>query len=217
MIEKLKTLISESKIEEALLMIETNPPILNEKDAQGTSGFLLIAYAQNKPLFEAAIKLKNHFSFYEAIIAGKENIVSESLLAERALIDKFSPDGFTPIALATFFNHNQIVKLFLEKGADPAICASNPLNVNALHAAVAQNNLQICQMLTNHGIDVNISQMKKITPLHASVHRGNLEITRLLLEHGAQVTFKNDDGNDALDIAKAEGHQNMLDLLNTFK
>jgi len=213
----LKDFITEAQNKDAIELIKNYPEVLDEKDEQGTTGFLLSAYSQNKDLFETARKYKKSFSVYESIIAGKLESLETFLEADKSLIDKFSPDGFTLIALAAFFNQNEIVKYLLQMGADPSICSNNPMKVNALHAAVAQNNLPICQMLITHGIDVNISQMKNITPLQASVHRGNIEITKLLLEQDAYVTFKNDDGSNAIDIAEAEGHYTILDLLNTFK
>jgi ankyrin repeat protein len=86
-------------------------------------------------------------------------------------------------------------------------------NVNALHAAVAKNNYELCKLLIENGADVNISQMQNVTPLHSAAHRGNLSIVQLLVNHGATIEAKMDNGDNAMIIATRDKHQEVINYL----
>jgi len=52
-----------------------------------------------------------------------------------------------------------------------------------------------------------------LSPLMAAAKVGNVEIINLMLEHGCNPWRKNPDGNTALDIAIAEGHEGCIHVL----
>lgn len=207
MIELLKTHIQNKDIEKATLLIKQNPEVLSEEDENGSSGLMTIAYSGHKGIFEQAIKLKSSFSFHEAIVCGKIEVINHYFEKPNAnLANTHSRDGFTPLSLAAFFNQMEIAKLLLENGADPNLSATNPSKVNALHSAVAKENYDLCKILLEKGADPDAVQMQNVTALHSAAHRGNLQLVELLIQNGASIELKMDNGDTALSIAKRDGH-----------
>ena len=216
MIDSLKTLIKDKDVEKAIAFIEKYPEVLSLTDDNGSSGLMLIAYSGLDKLFDKAVGLKKEFSFHEAIVCGKINIVEDWInTKDDKVVNTYSNDGFTPLSLATFFNQTEIAKLLVIKGADPNLSAKNPSKVNALHAAVAKENIELCKLFIEKGVDVNAIQMDGVTALHSAVHRNNLSMTKLLVNKGADVSLKMKNGDTALLIAQREGHKHIETYLLT--
>lgn len=207
MIDSLKTLIETEEADKIINFISTHPEVLNEKDENGSSGFFILAYSGKEEAFNKAIELKKTFTFHEAIVAGKIDIVADSLESDKGIANKYSNDGFTSLSLAAFFDQTSIAKLLLEKGADPNLHATNPSKVNPLHSAVAKENLELCKLLIDYGVNINAPQMQNVTALHSAAHRGNLKLVKLLVENGANSKLEMDNGDTALSIAEKDGHK----------
>ncbi len=214
MIELLKMHLQNKEVEKIISFIEENPEVLNVKDENGSSGLMIIAYSGLEKAFERAIDLKKTFSFHEAVVCGKINIVKDYLdKPDFDLMNTHSNDGFTPLSLAGFFNRTEIAKSLIELGADSNLSATNPSKVNALHSAIAKENFELCKLLIENGANVNAVQMQNVTALHSAVHRGNLDLTKLLVENNASIPAKMDNGDTALIIANREGHQEIAKYL----
>ncbi len=215
MLAKLKEYIKDKQSNKIIKLISTHPEILDLKDDNGSSGLLLIAYSDQEEAFKVAKELKKSFNFHEAIVCGKEDIVKKSLKKEKEIMNAYSNDGFTPLSLAAFFDQSSIAKLLLENGANPNLKATNPSKVNALHSAVAKENVELCRLFIRAGVDINATQTQNVTALHSAVHRGNLELVKLLVENGAEMHLKMDNGDSAYSIAEREGHRGVLTYLNS--
>lgn len=213
MIDSLKTLIKDKDSAGVTNLISKHPEILDEKDENQTSGFLLLAYSGFKEAFGQAKLLKKDFSFHEAIVAGKKSIVESYLQDNKGLNNERSADGFSPLSLAAFFDQTELAILLLDNGAKPNLQAANPSKVNALHSAVAKENYELCALLIQHGVDVNVTQMQGVTALHSAAHRGNLKLVQLLVEAGADVNKRMDNGDTALSIAERDKHNDVIAYL----
>lgn len=219
MLQLLKTYIKDKNAEKVISLVNENPDVLSLKDENGSSGLMLLAYSSLGDAFEQAIDLKKSFTFHEAIVCGKEELVNDYLQkGESDLVNSYSNDGFTPLSLAGFFNRTEIAKSLVRLGADPNLSARNPSKVNALHSAVAKENYELCKLLIENGANTNAVQMEGVTALHSAVHRGNLDLVKLLVENGALISSKMDNGDTAIIIANREG-QNKIEeyLLNEQK
>lgn len=218
MIKDLDELIKKRDTEGILELLDANPEVLNELNENGSTGFMIIAYNGMPDVFAKAVALKREFTYHEAILAGKKEIVKAYLDNDLSnKLNEYASDGFTPIALAAFFNQSEIAELLANLGADPNLAATNPTKVNALHAAVAKENISLCKLLLTKGANVNAVQMSDVTPLHSAVHRGNLELTKLLGENGAFIDMPMQNGDTALIIAERDGNQEILVYLRSRK
>jgi ankyrin repeat protein len=150
---------------------------------------------------------------FEASALGDLARVRELTEGEPALVNAFSPDGFTPLHLAAFFAHPQTVAFLVERHAPLNGASQNAMQVTPLHSAVAGRNADAVRILVEAGARVNVRQRHGWTPLHGVAEHGDQELTTLLLDRGADPAARNDDGATAADLATAAGHTQLADRL----
>ena len=210
---KILGLLHNGKIEKLIKLIEEKPDILELKSDDGSSVFMTICYSGNIELMELSIRKKRSFNMAESCVAGLNKKVIEIIELHPPAVNNYAPDGFTPIGLAAFFGHHDVVLSLLKKGADPNRAANNPLKVNALHAAVSKNSYDTVAMLIEYGANVNQEQQSGIIPLHAAAHNGNLDLVKLLITNGADKNLKSDDGKDVISYAEENNHLELIEYL----
>jgi ankyrin repeat protein len=115
--------------------------------------------------------------------------------------------------LACYFGHSPVAAYLIENGADVNAVANNDQLIQPLHAATANSNLEIIQMLLENGANVNAVQAGNITALHSAAHHGNIPLGELLLKYGADVELETAEGKKAADLAKDAAHSAFVDLL----
>ncbi len=164
------------------------------------------------PLF---LERGHRLSFHEAAAYGDAVRVSELLDRDHALLDSFGDDGFNALGLAIFFRHPEIARMLIERGADCCAPARNPMKVAPVHAAAAQGDREIMQLLLDHGADPNATQQLDYVPLHSSAGRGDIETARLLLGRGADPKRKSGDGKSPADVARERGFEELASLLES--
>ncbi|HLT75217.1 MAG TPA: ankyrin repeat domain-containing protein [Ohtaekwangia sp.] len=213
MLTTLKNLLTERSTNALITFVTENPAVLDTIDENGTSGFMLLAYSGVPEVFSKATEIKKSFTFHEAIAGGRIDEVRKQVSEDATHVNQHSPDGFTPLSLAAFFGRDDIARLLLESGANPGIHATNPTRVNALHSAVARENIALCKLFIENGVDVNAPQMQNVTALHSAAHRGNLALVKLLIEYGANASLAMDNGDTALKLAEKDGHTEVVDYL----
>ncbi|KAI0268979.1 ankyrin repeat-containing domain protein [Russula aff. rugulosa BPL654] len=124
-------------------------------------------------------------------------------------------NGWTPLHLAAWNKHLDIVQMLLDHNAD--IHSQNVAGEVALHLAACYYNdvrINILRLLLDKGADVNATDNEGSTPLHhSSFRKGSVEGTRLLLEHGANIDAENNKGETPFQVAMKEGHHEMVEFL----
>lgn len=106
------------------------------------------------------------------------------LLERGAPLNKIDNEYFSPLAYAVSYRDYELVKYFLEHGADPNFKFYK--NQTALHGAcVFPDAAEIVKLLIEHGSAVNIKNDNGDTPLMFAVFKNNYEIAKLLLDNGA--------------------------------
>lgn len=122
------------------------------------------------------------------------------------------------------------IELLLEHGAD--------INA-ALHIAVQRSDTKAIKVLLNNGANINAANIDGDTPLviaarnsddnivkvildqgvdinaalHDAIRRGNIGVVKVLLNKGANINSTNIEGQNPFDIAKQNGHSNIVKLL----
>lgn len=92
----------------------------------------------------------------------------------------------TPLKNAAMAGQMAIVKLLLEKGADPNLPEEGiaPMG-HALHSAVVYNHIEIVKLLLEHGAHPNVPIESSADTLTAALERGDKAMINLLCSYGA--------------------------------
>lgn len=125
-------------------------------------------------------------------------------------------DGATPFLRAAQSGDVTVMKLLLQKGADPKITTSNGDTALMVAAGIGwvdgvtfewseAENLEAIKMCLDLGIDPNISDGDGRTALHGAAHKGRNDVIHLLVEHGAKLDARDKGSRDTFTGA-LEGH-----------
>jgi len=192
----------------------TADPSLAQSEENGTSVVLLAAYHREPEIAALLAERKGELTIFEAAATGDVPRVQEHLDADPSLACAYASDGFHPLGLAAFFRQPAVVEVLLARGADVRAASKNPMQVTALHSAVADGgHAEIAKMLVRAGADVNARQRHGWTPLHGAADSGDRETVELLLAHDADLAAIHDGGKTALDIAREKGRAEIIETL----
>jgi ankyrin repeat protein len=104
------------------------------------------------------------------------------------------------------------IRELLAAGADVNAC--HPLfGYSPLTAAAGSGNREVCQLLVDHGADVNQIDIDGQVPLCLAAHEGRMDICADLIEQGADVHAKTGGGWTALHGAAVKGDLRICELL----
>lgn len=130
-------------------------------------------------------------------------------------IDSKDPYGNTLLILACCYRCEDLVRIMLNKGADPN--AVNNSGSCCLHFACHKDSysLVIAKSLLSHGASPDVHEMQYgCTPLHYCATAGNIDFCKLLISKGAQVTAVDYYGNTPIDYARESGSVEIVAYLN---
>lgn len=116
---------------------------------------------------------------------------------------------WTPLHEAARFGRPDIVRFFLDKGADVKARTESG-GCTPLHLAMSA---EVAKLLLQKGADVNARDHYGFTPLHSAVNMERAEVVKLLLEKGADVDAKDLDGDTPLLAAALTGNSDVAKLL----
>ena len=160
----------------------------------GVSAVLTARYHQQPEMVEALLPADEALDVWEAAALRRTSRLRTLLDEDPALVDAPAPDGFRPLALASFFGHEEGVRLLLEHGADVGARGTGAIRTTALEAAAAAGETAIARLLLDAGADPRSAQEGGFTPLHSAARNRNRELYDLLVERGADPGAHSDDG-----------------------
>lgn len=152
---------------------------------------------------------------FAAAAKGQTDELRSLVEKDSALVNAYSPEGFTPLGLAAFFGHAETVEALLAAGADVNLTSRESMKMPPLGSAMAVERNDIARTLIEHGANVNGKAVNDLTALHTAAARGNLEAAKLLLAHGADINASTTDGKTPLDYARERNHPEMVEFLQS--
>lgn len=129
---------------------------------------------------------------YLAVAKGFED-VANTLITNGADVNlRFGPYGLTPLFRALWNDNTCMVLNLLKHGAKMIKTSTNQ---TPLHIAASKCAKEICQMLLDHGADVNAIDNKNAAPLHYALRLNKTEEDQeafidILISNGANVNMK---------------------------
>jgi ankyrin repeat protein len=197
--------------EGALAALREHPDLAGDADATGVGALALACYRGMDEVVEAIRGLRA-LDLAEAAMVGDVRRVGE-LLAAGTPPDVRSPDGFSPVQLALFFDHPAAAAVLLRAGADVDAPAGHPMGIAAVHAAAASPSGAGVALAVAAGADLDATQSGGFTPLHEAAHRGDAAMAELLLAAGADPGRRTEDGRTPAEVARGDGHAELATRL----
>jgi cytohesin len=151
--------------------------------------------------------------------------IAEYLVAQGAEVNIRSGDGSTPLHTAATYGPANIVRLYLEKGAD--VNAKRDAygwpkrmpGPTPLHAALGRldKDIEVVELLIAKGADVNAKYYADRAdgwpPLHSACSYGHTKAVELLIAKGAKVQTTTDSDRTPLHLAVITSHKDIVEIL----
>jgi ankyrin repeat protein len=129
-------------------------------------------------------------------------------------------DGTTPLIRAAFSGDAAVMRLLLEKGADPKLTLKDGSTALMVAAGVGYRDkftrgteaeaLESLKVALDAGLDLSQVTTRGDTALHGAANRGADTIVQFLVDHGAKLDTKNKQGFTPLDIALGKNSMGAL-------
>jgi RNA polymerase sigma factor (sigma-70 family) len=187
-----------------------NPRLRHGRDVMGNTALILAAANGHEALAALLLEVSSPVDLHEAAAIGDTERVRAILDGKPDLLDSFSTEGFTALALAAHFGRLETMRLLLDRGADVNAVSKHPIETTPLVAALFGRRLEAAKLLIERGADVTLRRGGGIfpragwTPLHYAAAYGFLDIASMLLERGASLAARDASGATPMDVASEE-------------
>jgi hypothetical protein len=142
---------------------------------------------------------------------GNKTMVDLVLSNNPSAVKPIDDNSLNPLIIAINKKDASLVKMLLEKGADPnLVTGSTPLNT-----AISSGKADIVQLLIESGAKVNVRGDNGKMPIEEAVFWSKLDIVKMLLDKGANPNEKDANGTSLIEIATDKGYNSIVNELKT--
>ena len=167
-------------------LLTANPTLVNTADENGLFAVVTAAYHRQQGIVQALLEAGAELDTWETAVVGDLSKLKAELAEYPEELNAYSRDGYTPLQLACFFGHEEMVNYLLAAGADVQTVSQNAMGIQPIHAAAANGNLAILTALLEKGADVNAQQAEGYTALAQAIQSKNEAMSALLRQYGAE-------------------------------
>jgi ankyrin repeat protein len=186
-------------------------------------GAFPLCYLRSEPIAAALLQKPIHLqqqseqrstALINASADGECKIVT-MLLDHGADIDFCDRKGVTALAAAIRDKRHDVMKLLLDRRADPGCTMRTPgaLRCSMLGFAANRNDIAAMQLLVQAGADVDQCAKETLSPLYVASRSNSKEAVQWLLEKNASIDLAAGDGMTALMVSAQKGHVKIVELL----
>jgi RNA polymerase sigma factor (sigma-70 family) len=208
-------------IERVKTLLESDQRLLVARDPMGNTALIIAVNSGHEALADLLFDAGVEPGLHEAAAIGDIGRVRAALDQHPEQRDTYSPEGFTPLALAAHFGHVEVMRLLIDGGADVNRVATHRLAVTPLHAALFGRQVDAALLLIERGADVALARggsgWKRAgwTPLHYAAGMGFSNLVQPLLDRGADPSRPDEEGKTPLDVAIDANHSGIADVLRS--
>lgn len=196
-------------------MLRANPTLANARTEAGFSAVVVAKLRGQEAALREILAANPVLDIHDASYIGDIPRTRELLEDDPGQVEAYSVDGYTPIALASYLGHRDLVRYLLERGARVEPPIRNENLYTPLTGAAAEGHLQVAKDLLEHGANVNHRYAEGASPLITASGNGDANMVKLLLAHGADPNAANDQGKRPIEVAAERGHGEVVTLLRT--
>ena len=203
-----------SRDSDAVAQLIANDPAA--RSLTGPSGESLVLHAcyVGASALAPALLAQRAVDAAEAAALGDVSALDTALTYDADAISRRTPDGWTPLHLASFFGKEGAAALLIDSGAPLDALSTNATRNTPLHAAIAGACVHaLVKRLVFAGADVAALGEASITPLHIAASRGDGALCDLLIARGAKPHAAMTDGTTPAQLATARGHTELAEKL----
>lgn len=202
-------------------LLEQDPRLLAARDPLGNTALILAVNSGNNEIAELLLAAGVKPDIYEAASIGRTELVAEFLNDDPSLLDSYSREGFTALALAAHFGHIEPLKYLISRGGNINAVSKHAMNVTPLHAALFGRRLEAAKVLVAAGADVTPKRggtgwpRAGWTALHYAAGLGFADLVEPLIQRGADLNAHDDDGKTPLRVAVEADQREVAKLLTS--
>lgn len=141
-------------------------------------------------------------------LAGIKRLLNVERDGDVVLLSERDFRGRTPLHLASSEGHEDIVRFFVEVGAD--IKATDNKGATPLHHASTE---AIARLFVDKGVNVNQTDAEQRTPLLYACEAERVDVALLLLSFRADANISTSDGTTPLHVASETGYEEVVKAL----
>ncbi len=139
----------------------------------------------------------------------------KKLIQQGAEINELDSGGDSPMIMAAYLGHTEILRLLLAAGAD--VTAVDPgMKATALHAAAYAGRTECARLLIEFKIDIDKQgPYNGYTALHDAIWQNHFETAQVIIAGGASLELKSHDGQTPLEFARARKLPELVRLIES--
>ncbi len=158
------------------------------------------------------INYKGRSPIVQAVEQGDTSKVVELIKGGVDIESREPKLGATLLMVAADAGHLGLFRTLLNMSAD--VNATSHNGYTALSAAANSGRKEIVELLLKNNAKVNAQEsIFGSTPLIRAAGKGYTDIVKILIEHGADPNIKDNDGQTAYDLAKSQGREEVMKIL----
>ncbi|XP_067653306.1 putative ankyrin repeat protein RF_0381 [Haliotis asinina] len=124
-------------------------------------------------------------------------------------------EKMTPIMVAAYQGHKEVVELLVKRGAD---LSRRTRDGNILHTACDGGQIDVVNyLLSLNSVDINSRGWNQRTPVMVAAYEGHKDVVELLVKHGADMSLTTRFGSNILYIACEQGYPDIVKYLLSLK
>lgn len=145
---------------------------------------------------------------------GKLEVAKELINKGANVNAKGSGNDWTPLHSAVYGAHKDLVKLLLDKKADPN--AVTTTQWTAMHSAASEGQVPIISLLLDAGANINAANFSGKTPIYLAAAGEHTSAVKFLLEKGADPMLETPEGGTASDAAMGAGAMDLAKFITSW-